>query len=227
MLQDLITEPSWKDLLEDEFKKPYFLDLRKFLESQRVARRKIYPPQKQIFNALNLTPFEQVKVVILGQDPYHGPGQAHGLSFSVRGNTPLPPSLKNILKEIQAEFGFKAPKSGDLTQWAKQGVLLLNATLTVEEGKAGSHQNRGWEHFTDRIIQLLNERRKGLVFVLWGSFAQKKAEFIDKKRHLILKSVHPSPLSANRGFFGNAHFSKANQYLKSKGIAAIDWNLTR
>ncbi len=218
-------EPSWLALLQDEFKQPYMQELKQFLLTQKQQGKVIYPASDLIFNALNTTPFDSVKVVILGQDPYHGPNQAHGLCFSVLPNVRLPPSLLNIFKEIRQDLGFTMPTHGYLQPWAEQGVLLLNATLTVEQNQAGSHQNRGWEQFTDRAIQLLNEQREGLVFLLWGSYAQKKGQFIDKQKHLVLKAPHPSPLSAHRGFFGTRHFSKANAYLEQHGLKPIDWCL--
>lgn len=217
--------PSWQAVIGEEFDKPYMQSLRTFLKQEKVAGKIIFPPSSLIFNAFNHTPFDQVRVVIIGQDPYHGTGQAHGLSFSVPEGVALPPSLMNIFKEIEADLGVKMSGKGDLTPWANQGVLLLNATLTVEMANAGSHQNRGWEAFTDAAIAALNAHRAGLVFVLWGSYAQKKGEMIDPKRHLILKSVHPSPLSAHRGFFGNHQFSKINEYLISQGQATIDWHV--
>jgi uracil-DNA glycosylase len=220
---------SWQAVIGDEFEKPYMQALRDFLKQEKTAGKVIYPPSPLIFNAFNHTPFEQVRVVIIGQDPYHGPNQAHGLSFSVPKGVDLPPSLQNIYKEIATDLGITMPpkinQSGDLTPWAEQGVLLLNATLTVEQAKAGSHQNKGWEQFTDAAIAALNQHREGLVFVLWGSYAQKKGAFIDDKKHLVLKSVHPSPLSAHRGFFGNHQFSTINQYLIKQGQAPIDWQL--
>lgn len=217
--------PSWQAVLEDEFNKPYMQALRTFLSQEKAAGKIIYPPGAMIFNAFNHTPFEQVKVVIIGQDPYHGVGQAHGLSFSVPPGIALPPSLQNIFKEIAADLNIHMSGTGDLTLWANQGVLLLNATLTVEQANAGSHQGRGWETFTDAAIAALNARREGLVFVLWGSYAQKKGAFIDDTKHLVLKSPHPSPLSAHRGFFGNHQFSKINQYLSQHGQTPIDWQL--
>lgn len=213
---------SWKNILIDEFDKPHMLQLKKFLVEEKKKGKTIYPPSSEIFNALNLLPFDQIKVVILGQDPYHGPGQAHGLCFSVREGTPNPPSLQNIFKEIEQEFGAK-PTKGDLTNWTNQGVLLLNATLTVEKDKAGSHQKKGWEEFTDRVIAELNKNREHLVFLLWGSYAQNKGQFIDTKKHLVLKSPHPSPLSAHRGFLGCGHFKKANEYLVKNGLEPIKW----
>jgi uracil-DNA glycosylase len=215
--------PSWQAVIGEEFNKPYMQSLRAFLKQEKAAGKTIFPPSPLIFNAFNHTPFDQVRVVIIGQDPYHGLNQAHGLSFSVPEGVALPPSLMNIFKEIEADLGVKMSGKGDLTPWANQGVLLLNATLTVEMANAGSHQKRGWEAFTDAAIAALNAHREGLVFVLWGSYAQKKGEIIDPKRHLILKSVHPSPLSAHRGFFGNHQFSKINAYLVSQGQAPIDW----
>jgi uracil-DNA glycosylase len=220
---------SWQPLIGDEFKKPYMQALRDFLKLEKTAGKVIYPPSPLILNAFNQTPFEKVRVVILGQDPYHGDfngqPQAHGLSFSVPNGVALPPSLQNIYKEIASDLNITMSKSGDLTPWARQGVLLLNATLTVEQGKAGSHQNKGWETFTDAVIAKLNNKHEGLVFVLWGSYAQKKGAFIDQSRHLILKSVHPSPLSAHRGFFGNHQFSTINAYLIKQNAPAINWQI--
>ncbi|MGZ3780923.1 MAG: uracil-DNA glycosylase [Pseudobdellovibrionaceae bacterium] len=218
-------DPSWKKRLQGEFKKEYMKNLGDFLLSEYKNGKKIYPLEKNYFAALNLTPFDKVKVVIMGQDPYHGPGQAHGLSFSVKEGIRFPPSLQNIFKELRNDLGIEIPKSGCLDQWAKQGVLLLNAVLTVEDGKAGAHQGKGWEEFTDKIIHLLNEERENLVFILWGAYAQKKASFVDRTKHLVIETVHPSPLSAHRGFFGTKPFSKANAYLRSKDIAVIDWRL--
>lgn len=223
-LQDVRLEDSWKALLAEEFSKPYMLELKKFLKTERAKKKEIYPPGPQIFSALNTTPFDNVKVVILGQDPYHGPGQAHGLCFSVQKDIRKPPSLKNIYKEIERDLCVKMPDSGDLTAWAQQGVLLLNSVLTVEATLAGSHQGKGWETFTDKIISLINEHKKNIVFLLWGTYAIKKASFIDEKKHHVLQSVHPSPLSAHRGFLGNCHFSKTNEYLKKHKIATIQWN---
>ncbi len=217
--------PSWQAVIGDEFNKPYMQAMRVFLAQEKAAGKTIYPPSPLIFNAFNHTPFEQVRVVIIGQDPYHGPNQAHGLSFSVPKGVDLPPSLQNIFKEISADLNIKMSRNGDLTAWANQGVLLLNATLTVEQTKAGSHQNKGWEQFTDAAIAALNKHREHLVFVLWGSYAQKKGAFIDAQKHLVLKSVHPSPLSAHRGFFGNHQFSKINQYLIQHDQTPIDWQL--
>ena len=230
--------PSWQAVIGTELEKPYMQALRDFLRQEKAVGKTIYPPSPLIFNAFNHTPFEQVRVVIIGQDPYHGQDnagqpQAHGLSFSVPQGVALPPSLQNIFKEISSDLGVKfSPKTsakvnqnGDLTPWAAQGVLLLNATLTVEQAKAGSHQNKGWEQFTDAAIAALNAQRTGLVFVLWGSYAQKKGAFIDESKHLVLKSVHPSPLSAHRGFFGNHQFSTINAYLTQQGQAPIDWQL--
>lgn len=217
--------PSWQAKIGTEFDKPYMHTLKAFLQQEKGAGKTIFPPGPLIFNAFNHTPFEQVRVVIIGQDPYHGPGQAHGLSFSVPSSVPLPPSLMNIFKEIASDLGIHMSGRGDLTPWADQGVLLLNATLTVQMANAGSHQNRGWEQFTDAAIAALNQHREGLVFVLWGSYAQKKGAVIDPSKHLILKSVHPSPLSAHRGFFGNHQFSQINQYLIKKGQAPINWQI--
>lgn len=219
---DVQIEESWKQILSAEFEKDYFRQLTDFVRNEYRSTT-VYPPGKLIFNAFNLCPFEQVKVVIIGQDPYHGPGQAHGLCFSVNDNVPFPPSLRNIFKEIQDDLGKPIPESGNLTRWAKQGVLLLNATLTVRAHQAGSHQRRGWEEFTDAAIRALAEQREHLVFILWGAYAQKKGAFIDRSRHLVLTSVHPSPLSAHNGFFGNRHFSRANEYLQQHGQTSIEW----
>lgn len=220
-------EPSWKAHLLPEFSKPYMENLRSFLRTERTHNKLVYPKGREFFAALDSCPFDRVKVVILGQDPYHGVNQAHGLSFSVKPGVPPPPSLVNIFKEIQNDLGLAPPKHGHLQYWADQGVLLLNATLSVEAGRAGSHQGKGWENFTDAIIGRLNEEREHIVFVLWGSYAQKKASFVDQRRHLVLKSPHPSPLSAHRGFFGCKHFSKINEYLKNHGLKAIDWSLPK
>lgn len=215
--------PSWLAVIGDELEKPYMQALRHFLKTEKAAGKVIFPPSSLIFNAFNHTHFDKVRVVIIGQDPYHGPNQAHGLSFSVPQGVDLPPSLQNIYKEIAADLNIKMSRNGDLTPWADQGVLLLNATLTVEQAKAGAHQGKGWEAFTDAAIAALNTHREGLVFVLWGSYAQKKGAFIDESKHLVLKSVHPSPLSAHRGFFGNHQFSTINQYLSQRGQALINW----
>ncbi|MEE0917014.1 MAG: uracil-DNA glycosylase [Bacteroidales bacterium] len=215
-------EESWKRVLGSEFEKEYFKTLRDFIHSE-YRNKTIYPPAKQIFNAFDSCPFESVKVVILGQDPYHEPSQAHGLSFSVLPPCPPPPSLVNIYKEIRSDVGDLVSANGDLTDWSRQGVLLLNATLTVEAHKAGSHQNKGWETFTDSAIKALAENREHLVFMLWGSYAQRKGAFIDRSRHLVLQAPHPSPLSAYRGFFGCKHFSSANAYLISQGLSPIVW----
>lgn len=221
---------SWKAQLEAEFDAAYMKTLRKFLVAQKRAGRTIFPPGEQIFAALDLTPFEQVKVVIIGQDPYHGPGQAHGLSFSVPPGVPQPPSLVNICSEINQDLGSDDSGErridkhrGSLVPWAQQGVLLLNSVLTVEQSRAGSHQGQGWETFTDRIVERLSSAREGLVFLLWGAYAQKKGAIVDRDRHLVLTAPHPSPLSAHRGFFGCRHFSQANAYLEAAGHAAIDW----
>ncbi|NDV95724.1 uracil-DNA glycosylase [Dysgonomonas sp. 521] len=219
---DVKIEQSWKEQLKDEFEKDYFVKLTDFVREEYKTKQ-IFPPAKLIFNAFEHTPFDKVKVVILGQDPYHNDGQAHGLSFSVPDGMPAPPSLVNIFKEINRDLGIPVPQSGNLTRWANQGVLLLNATLTVQAHQAGSHQRKGWEPFTDAAIRRLAEGRDNLVFILWGAYAQKKASFIDGTKHLVLKSVHPSPLSAHNGFFGNNHFSEANKYLESKGIAPVEW----
>lgn len=218
-------DPTWQAVLGAEFEQPYMHSLKAFLQQEKAAGKTIFPPGPLIFNAFHHTPFDKVRVVIIGQDPYHGPGQAHGLSFSVPAGVAPPPSLMNIFKEIEADLGVRMSGSGDLTPWADQGVLLLNATLTVQMANAGSHQNRGWEQFTDAAIVALNTQRTGLVFVLWGSYAQKKGAMIDPNKHLVLKSVHPSPLSAHRGFFGNHQFSKINAYLAAQGQAPINWQL--
>jgi uracil-DNA glycosylase len=215
-------DDSWKVRLKDEFQKDYFLKLTDFVREEYDTKT-IYPPGALIFNAFNLCPFDRIKAVIIGQDPYHGPGQAHGLCFSVRQGVEFPPSLKNIFKEIEHDLGIPKPSTGNLERWAQQGVLLLNATLTVRAHQAGSHQGKGWELFTDSVISILNREKKNIVFFLWGSFAQKKGETIDESRHLILKSVHPSPLSASRGFFGNKHFSRCNEYLIRNGLEQVDW----
>lgn len=218
-------EASWKALLQPEFERAYMRELRAFLLQEKQAGKQVYPAGRDMFNALNSTPFDRVRVVILGQDPYHGPGQAHGLCFSVQPGVEIPPSLRNIYKELASDLGIAPARHGCLQSWAAQGVLLLNAVLSVEAGRAASHQGRGWEQFTDRIIALLNERREHLVFMLWGSHAQKKGQFIDRSRHLVLESPHPSPLSASRGFLGNRHFSRANQYLLAHGLEAVDWRV--
>ena len=219
-------EPSWKEALRAEFDQPYMAELRTFLQQERAAGKEIYPPGPMIFNALNSTPLDKVKVVILGQDPYHGPGQAHGLCFSVPHGIAPPPSLINIFKELQRDdAGFERPRHGCLQSWAEQGVLLLNTVLTVEEGHAHAHANLGWEQFTDQVIAQLSQRTERLVFMLWGSHAQKKGARIDRSRHLVLTAPHPSPLSAHRGFIGCGHFSAANIYLKGHGQPAIDWRL--
>lgn len=220
---DVKIEESWKVLLKDEFEKPYFSELIHFVKNEYASNR-IFPPGKLIFNAFNHCPVDKTKVVILGQDPYHGPGQAQGLSFSVPEGIEQPPSLQNIFKEIHNDLGTPVPASGNLERWSDQGVLLLNATLTVRAHQAGSHQNKGWETFTDAVIRLIAEKKEHLVFLLWGSYAQKKGAFIDTTKHLVLKSVHPSPLSANRGgWFGNHQFSRTNQYLIEHGLTPIEW----
>ncbi len=217
--------PSWLQQLGAEFEKSYMAELRSFLVAERQAGKLIYPRPNHWFEALNRTPFDQVRVVILGQDPYHGPGQAHGLCFSVPENVPQPPSLLNIFGELYDDLGLSAPAGGDLSAWADQGVLLLNATLTVEAQRAGSHQNRGWEEFTDAAVHRLNSEGSNLVFMLWGSYAQRKGARIDESRHLVLRAPHPSPLSAHRGFHGCRHFSRANAYLEAQGKAPINWQL--
>lgn len=215
-------EPSWKAVLADEFEKPYFSLLTNFVKKEYQSTR-CYPPAHLIFNAFDLCPFDKVKVVIIGQDPYHGPGQAHGLCFSVNDGVQFPPSLVNIFKEIERDLQIPFPASGNLTRWAQQGVFLLNATLSVRKASAGSHQNKGWEEFTDRVIKEISDKKSNVVFMLWGSYAQKKGAIIDSKKHCILKAVHPSPLSAYRGFIGCGHFSFANKYLAEKGLTPINW----
>jgi uracil-DNA glycosylase len=218
-------EESWKRELDAEFQKTYFRELKAFLLREKSAGERFYPPGSLIFNAFDSTPFKAVRVVILGQDPYHGPGQAHGLSFSVPPGVALPPSLVNIFKELGSDLGVGTPSHGCLEKWARQGVLLLNATLTVRAHQAGSHQKRGWEEFTDAAIRALAERREGLVFVLWGRYARSKAPMIDRNRHLVLEAPHPSPLSASNGFFGCRHFSRINAWLRDRGQSEIDWSL--
>tara|TARA_R110000823_G_scaffold79970_2_gene182218 strand:+ start:45323 stop:45988 length:666 start_codon:yes stop_codon:yes gene_type:complete len=216
-------EPGWKAILKNEFEKPYFKNLVEFVKNE-YSFTKCFPPGKQIFSAFNHTPFKKVKVVIIGQDPYHGPEQAHGLCFSVGENVAVPPSLKNIFEEIRTDIGSPIPNNGNLERWADQGVLLLNATLTVRAHQAGSHQNKGWEQFTDAVIEKLSKEREGLVFMLWGGPAKKKGAMVDASKHLVLTSGHPSPLAANRGYwFGNKHFSKTNEYLKKNGEEPINW----
>lgn len=219
---DVKIEESWKEILGTTFDQPYFQYLVAFVKDE-YSKGKVFPPGKDIFNAFDYCPVDQVKVVILGQDPYHGDGQAHGLSFSVKPGVPFPPSLMNIFKEIKADLGKDMPPNGDLSRWAKQGVFLLNATLTVRAHQAGSHQKKGWEEFTDSVIRSVSQEKEDVVFLLWGAYAQKKADLIDSNKHLILKAPHPSPLSAHRGFLGCKHFSKANEYLTSKGLDPIVW----
>jgi uracil-DNA glycosylase len=224
-MANIILEQSWKKRLSTEFQEEYMLSLKAFLEKENKQNKQIFPNGSDYFAALNLTPFDQVKVVILGQDPYHGEGQAHGLCFSVQKGVRFPPSLKNIFKELKNDLGIEIPKHGCLTSWAEQGVLLLNSVLTVEEGKAASHQGQGWEKFTNRIIEHLNKEKENIVFVLWGSYAQKKGAFIDRNKHFVIESPHPSPLSAHRGFFGTKPFSKINDYLKEHGELEINWQI--
>lgn len=220
-------EPSWLAELGDEFGQPYMQQLREFLRAEKRAGKVIYPASGNWFNAFRCAPFASVEVVILGQDPYHGPGQAHGLCFSVPRGVEPPPSLRNIFQELSRDLGIEPPAHGCLESWATQGVLLLNSVLTVERGRAASHQGKGWERFTDRIIELLNAEREGLVFFLWGAYAQAKGKLVDARRHLLLRAPHPSPLSAYRGFIGCGHFSRANAYLKARGGEAVDWRLPR
>jgi len=217
-------EEGWRKALWEEFQAPYFSELKSFLVEEK-KRFTVYPPGKLIFNAFNHTPFDRVKVVILGQDPYHGPGQAHGLCFSVPHGIAPPPSLVNIFKELHTDLGLPVPGHGNLVPWANQGVLLVNATLTVRAGQAGSHQNRGWETFTNRVIEKISEEKQGVVFLLWGRYAQAKESLIDGRKHLVLKAPHPSPFSANNGFFGCRHFSRTNAYLEEQGLDRIDWAL--
>ena len=221
---DVKIEASWKEILKQEFNKPYFLQVAAHLKAERATGVTIYPPGAFIFNAFNTTPFDKVKVVILGQDPYHGKGQAHGLSFSVPDGITPPPSLGNIYKELQSDTGIPIPKTGNLTKWAKQGVFLLNAMLTVRANEPASHAKIGWMHFTDAVISKISAEKKGVVFLLWGKFAQEKQTLIDETRHHVLKAAHPSPFSADKGFFGCRHFSKTNQLLVKQGLDPIDWN---
>jgi uracil-DNA glycosylase len=216
-------EPSWRHYLAAEFEQDCMQQLKAFLQQEKALSKIIYPSEDDVFNAFNSTKFDDVRVVILGQDPYHGPNQAHGLCFSVQKDVRLPPSLLNIFKEIQRDLDIKIPSHGCLQSWAAQGVLLLNATLTVEQSAAGSHQGKGWEHFTDKAVQHLNAHREGVIFLLWGSYAQKKGRFIDQSKHVVLTSVHPSPLSAYRGFIGCGHFSAVNERLVNQGLEPIDW----
>ena len=222
LVMDVQIEESWKERLTNEFEKDYFIRLTDFVRAEYKSTT-IYPPGRLIFNAFNLCPFDKVKVVIIGQDPYHGPDQAHGLCFSVNDGIAYPPSLQNIFKEIQNDLGIPIPSSGNLTRWANQGVLLLNATLTVRAHQAGSHQRKGWEEFTDAAIRILANQHEHLVFILWGAYAQKKGAFIDRSKHMVLTSAHPSPLSAYNGFFGNKHFSRTNDYLTAHGKTPIQW----
>ncbi len=220
---DIKLTDSWLKPLKNEFELSYMKDLKSFLKKEFDQKKVIYPDKKNYFKALDLVDLKNVKVVILGQDPYHGPGQAHGLCFSVQDGIRFPPSLKNIFKELQSDLGIAVPNTGNLERWGQQGVLLLNSVLTVEDGKAAAHQKKGWEQFTNKIIEVVNENCDHVVFILWGAYAQKKAAFVDRKKHLILESVHPSPLSSHRGFFGSKPFSKTNVWLKSKGLKPIQW----
>lgn len=221
---DPVIEEGWKSVLMDQFQSPYFRTLKEFLVEEK-KKHTLYPPGKLIFNAFQRTPFDRVKVVILGQDPYHGKGQAHGLCFSVPQGIPKPPSLVNIFKELHSDLGTPIPQHGNLEKWADQGVLLINATLTVRDSQAGSHQKQGWETFTNRVIELVSQEKSGVVFLLWGRFAQAKESLIDGSKHLVLKAAHPSPLSAYNGFFGCQHFSRTNEYLENQGKTGIDWTL--
>ena len=222
---DVKIEPSWKEILHEEFDRPYFQQIPLHLKTEKSQGKTIYPPGPQIFNAFNTTPFDKVKVVILGQDPYHGQGQAHGLCFSVQNGVTPPPSLVNIFKELKEDVGMKIPNHGNLSRWAEQGVFLLNASLTVRAAEPMSHSKIGWAQFTDAVIKIISERKEHVVFFLWGKFAQDKRVLIDETKHFILRAAHPSPLSAFNGFFGCKHFSKANEYLVSKGIDPVDWSL--
>lgn len=224
-MADVKIDPSWKEKLESEFSKPYFDQIVLHLKTERTQGKTIYPPGALIFNAFNTTPFDKVKVVILGQDPYHGPGQAHGLCFSVQNGVPPPPSLVNIFKELHDDLGILIPHHGNLTSWAQQGVFLLNASLTVRAGEPMSHAKIGWAQFTDEVIRTISHEKKQVVFLLWGKFAQEKRMLIDESKHCILRAAHPSPLSAHAGFFGCKHFSKTNEYLVSKGIDPVNWSL--
>jgi uracil-DNA glycosylase len=223
--QEIKLHPSWLDRLSGEFAQPYMAELKRFLLAEKERGRRIFPKGSEWFRALDLTPLDEVRVVILGQDPYHGPGQAHGLCFSVRHGVQLPPSLVNIFKEIESDLGIRPARHGFLEHWAKQGVLLLNSVLTVEMGHAASHREKGWERFTDAIVREVNQRPEPVVFMLWGGYAQKKAAFVDTAKHLMLKAPHPSPLSVHSGFFGCRHFSKANAFLESRGLQPVDWAL--
>jgi uracil-DNA glycosylase len=225
MSDNIALHESWKTTLRPEFDADYMAQLRSFLVAEKAAGKRIFPKGAEWFRAMDLTPLDKVRVVILGQDPYHGPGQAHGLCFSVKPGVPPPPSLVNIYKELQSDLGIERPRHGFLEHWAQQGVLLLNSVLTVEMAKAASHQGKGWERFTDAVIRLVNAKEEPVVFLLWGAYAQKKAAFVDTSKHLVLKAVHPSPLSAHNGFLGCRHFSKCNAFLESKGLPPIDWSL--
>ena len=224
-MSEIKIEESWKVRLIEEFEKPYMKELSKFLRQEKKNGKEIFPPGSEIFNGFEFTPFEKVKVVILGQDPYHGRGQAHGLSFSVKEGVQPPPSLENIFKELKTDLDIKRPKTGNLKKWATQGVLLLNSSLTVERSKPASHQGKGWETFTDKVLETLNKEKVNIVYILWGRKAQEKGQFLDKKNNLIIESAHPSPFSANNGFFGSKPFSKANSYLSEKNMTPIDWAL--
>ncbi|WP_375196274.1 uracil-DNA glycosylase [Sphingobium sp.] len=225
MTDTIKLDESWRAPLLGEFASPYMQGLKRFLEEEKAAGKRIFPKGSEYFRALDLTPLDRVKVVVLGQDPYHGEGQAHGLCFSVQPGVRTPPSLVNIYKELKSDLGLAPPRHGFLEHWARQGVLLLNSVLTVEMGKAASHQKRGWEQFTDAIVRLVNEKAEPVVFLLWGAYAQRKGDFVDGSRHLVLKAAHPSPLSAHNGFLGCGHFSKANAFLEAKGRGGIDWDL--
>lgn len=224
--KDALKSATWQSHIGEQFQLPYITDLQKFLENERASGKTIFPPEDEVFTALNTTDFDKVRVVVIGQDPYHGAGQAHGLSFSVKPGVKIPPSLLNIYKELHTDLGYEIPMHGCLIEWAERGVLLLNAVLTVEESKANAHQGKGWELFTDAVIRKINDELENVVFVLWGAYAQKKCSFIDTQKHCVISSVHPSPLSARRGFFGSKPFSKANAYFKALGLPEIDWRIS-
>jgi uracil-DNA glycosylase len=224
-MSEMKLHPSWMEHIGDEFSKSYMIDLRDFLKKELKSGKLIFPQPQNYFAALDATPFDKIKAVIIGQDPYHGHGQAHGLSFSVHAGIPKPPSLLNIFKELKSDLGIEIPQNGNLLKWSEQGVLLLNNVLTVEEGQPASHQKQGWEQFTDRIVNEVNQKKQHVVFILWGAHAQKKANQVDRQRHHVIESPHPSPLSSHRGFFGSKPFSKTNRYLQQKGISPIDWRI--
>lgn len=223
--KDALKSASWQSHIGEQFKLSYMNDLQSFIDNERASGKRIFPPENEVFSALNMTEFDNVRVVVIGQDPYHGAGQAHGLSFSVQPGVRIPPSLLNIYKELHTDLGYEIPMHGCLNEWAERGVLLLNAVLTVEESKANAHQGKGWEQFTDAVIRKINDQKTNVVFVLWGAYAQKKCSFIDSSKHCVISSVHPSPLSAHRGFFGSKPFSKVNAYFNVQGLPEIDWRI--